>query len=57
MAHATEVDALIEAESLKTSRQRGEVRMVEPVDKELCQKVKKLKEDLVKTRKDLRDTQ
>ena len=38
VAHATEVDAVIEVESRKTSRCRGDVRMVEPADEELCRR-------------------
>ena len=47
VAHTTEVDAVIEAESRKTSQRRGDVRMVEPADKEVQQEVKQLKEDLM----------
>ena len=49
-AQATEVD-MIEPESWKTSWRRGGVRMVEPADEEL------LKEDLVQTRKELKEAQ
>ena len=57
MAHATEDDAVIEAEPRKTSRRRGDVRMVEPTNEELRQEVKRLKEDLIKTRKELKEAQ
>ena len=56
VAHATEVD-VIEAESRKTSLTRGEVSMVEPADEELQQEVKRLKEDLMQTRKELKEVQ
>ena len=45
VVHVTEVDAVIEAESRKTSRRRGDVHMVEPTDEELPQEMKCLKED------------
>ena len=56
VAHAMEVDAVIEAESRKTSR-RGDVRMVEPADEDLRQEMKRLKEDLVQTKKELKEAQ
>ena len=57
MAHATEVDAVIEGESRKTSRWREDVWMVEPADEELRQEVKCLKEDLMQTKKELKEAQ
>ena len=35
VAHATEVDAVVGAESGKSCRRRGDVRMVEPADQDL----------------------
>ena len=52
-----EVDAVIEAESRKTSRRRGDVRMVKPADEELQQEVKWLKEDLMQTKKEFKEAQ
>ena len=57
VTYATEVDAVIEAESRKTSRRRGDARMVEPADEDLKQEVKWLKEDLVQIRKELKEAQ
>ena len=57
MAHATKVDIVIEAESRKTSQRRGDVCIVEPADKELRQEVKCLEEDLMQTRKELKEAQ
>ena len=57
VAHAAEVNAVIEAESRKTSRRRGDVHMVEPADEELQQEVKRLKEDLTQTKKELKEAQ
>ena len=57
MAHATEVDAVIEAESRKTFRTRGDVRMMEPADKELQQEVKCLQEDLMQTSNEFKEAQ
>ena len=57
VAHATEVDVVIETESQKTSQRRGDVRMVEPADEELRQEVKWLKEDMKQTKKELKEAQ
>ena len=57
VAHAMEVDAVIEAESRKTSWRRGDVRMVEPTDEDLRQEVKQLKEDLVQNCRELKESQ
>ena len=53
VAHATEVDAVMEAESRKSSRKRGDVRMVESVETDLVEEIKKLKSDLTKTQEEL----
>lgn len=55
VAHATEVDAVIEAESRKTSRRRGDVRMVGSEKEDLRDEMEKLKKDLEKTQSELRE--
>jgi len=55
VAHATEVDAVLEAESRRTSRRRGDVRMVGAPDDDLREEVKKLKLDLDEARNSLKD--
>ena len=55
VAHATEVDAVMEAENRKTSRRRGDVRMVGTKEEDLLEEVTKLKKDLEKTQIELRD--
>ena len=53
VAHATEVDAVMEAESRKSSRKRGDVRMVGSVETDLGEEIRKLKSDLTKTQEEL----
>lgn len=58
VAHATEVDAVIEAESRRTSRRRGDVRMVGTGEEdELVTQVKELKESLAQVKGELKDAQ
>ena len=55
VAHATEVDAVVEAESRKTSRRRGDVRMVGADEADLQGEMKQLRLDLERTKAELRD--
>ena len=55
MAHATEVDAMVEAE--KTPRRKGECRMVGSYKDDLVEEVKKMPEDLAKTKDELKHMQ
>ena len=53
VAHATEVDAVIEAENKRSSRRRGDVRMVEPADDKLQKELEDLKKLFEKTKLEL----
>ena len=55
VAHATEVTAVMEAENRKSSRRRGDVRMVEPARDDLHDVVEQLRKDLEKTKLELQD--
>ena len=60
VAHATEVDAVIEADNRKTSRKRGDVRMVRSSEEESVPEtmgVEKLKKELEKTQNELKEVQ
>ena len=57
MAYATEVDAMVEAESRKTPCRKGDCRIVGFSEKDLAEEVKKLWKDLAKTNDELRNAQ
>ena len=48
MAHATEVDAVMEAENKKTTRKRGAVQVVGSMEEDPLEEIKKLKGELEK---------
>ena len=52
VAHATEVNAMVEAENTKTARSRGDVRVVELAEDSL-EEVEKLKVELQKALADI----
>ena len=54
VAHATEVDAVVEAESMRSGRRRGEVRMVGGSEEDASSEVVKLKKELDKTLEELK---
>ena len=54
VAHATEVDAVMEAEQRRTSRKRGDVRMVGAEDG-MQSEVERLRKDLEKAKSELRE--
>ena len=54
VAHATEVDAVMEAEARKSSRRRGDVRVLGATEEELREELEKMKVDLKKTQDELR---
>ena len=53
VAHATEVDAVVEAENRKNPRRRGDIRMVGSSEEDLTREVEKLRDELAKTRAEL----
>ena len=55
VAHATEVDAVVEAESMKNPRRRGDIRMVGSSEEDLMAQVEKLRDELAKTKAKLGD--
>jgi hypothetical protein len=55
VSHATEVCAVLEAESRRSSRRRGDVRMVGAPEDDLQSEVYKLKADLEEARSSLKD--
>jgi len=55
VAHATEVDAVMEAENRRVTRRKGDVRMVGVPEDDLKEEVKKLKNDLEEVRGALKD--
>ena len=55
VAHATEVDAVMEAECRKTSRKRGDVRVVGASDDDHQGEITRLREELEKTKEELRE--
>ena len=57
VAHATEVDAVVEAENKRLPRRKGDCRMVGSSEEDLAVEVKKLKEDLEKTKEELKEAQ
>ena len=54
MAHAIEVDAIVEAENRKIPSRKGECRMVSCSGEDLIEEVKKLWKDLMKAKDELK---
>ena len=56
-AHATDVDAVIEADDRKSSGRTGDVRVLGSGEDDLAEEVKKLQADLARTHKELKEAQ
>ena len=52
-----EVDAFVKAENKKAYRHKGDCRMVGAVEGDLAEEVRKLREDLAKTKDELKSSQ
>ena len=57
VAHATEVEAVIEANNRKSCQRRWYVRVLGSVEDDLAEDIKNLQADLAKTQKELKEAQ